>query len=313
MRSGDWPNMIPIFPNFKKIGIEDRTSIELHTHRYQPYSDFNFTSLWAWDTNGERMVSKLNGNLVVRFTDYKTCEPSFSFLGTNEPERTARELIHFAEASDVSPVLRFIPEESVSGLRATNLFVEEDKNNFDYIFSVSKLADLRGSKFKEKRHLAGRFLREYPDAFFELKELSDTAMREQIVSVLNRWGNKKKLDKKTYDLEHEEMAISRLLQTANDHKLIISCVFLRDVMIGFSVDEILPLQYAISHFFKVDSSYNGAYDFLNKKVSQYLATHDVALWNWEQDLGIENLGRSKMSYRPVNFLKKYRVSLAHKK
>jgi len=75
----------------------------------------------------------------------------------------------------------------------------------------------------------------------------------------------------------------------------------------------LPKKYAISHFFKADNLHNGVYDFLNKKVSQYLATHNVALWNWEQDLGIENLRRSKKSYRPVNFLKKYKVSLTKKK
>ena len=156
-------------------------------------------------------------------------------------------------------------------------------------------------------------MREHPDASFELKELDDANICEQIVSVLRRWSDKKKLDKKIYNTKHEEMAISRLLQTASNHKLVLSCIFLRDIMIGFSIDEILPKKYAISHFFKADNLHNGVYDFLNKKVSQYLATHNVALWNWEQDLGIENLRRSKKSYRPVNFLKKYKVSLTKKK
>jgi hypothetical protein len=259
------------------------------------------------------MISKLNDNLIVRLTDYETNEPSFSFLGTNEPERTARELINFAEKFGISPILRFIPEESVAGLKNSNLLVEEDKDNFDYIFSVPKLAELQGIKFKEKRNSVNKFLREHPNATFELKELSSLAVREQILSVLRRWKNKKSLDNKPFDFKNEELAIDRLLHTAKDHKLITSCVFLGDTMIGFSIDEILPFQYATSHFFKADNSFNGVYDFLNNKVAQYLATQNVTLWNWEQDLGLENLRKSKMSYNPVNFLLKYKVSLTYNK
>ena len=80
-------------------------------------------------------------------------------------------------------------------------------------------------------------------------------------------------------------------------------------MIGFSIDELLPNQYAISHFFKADSSYRGVYDFLNEKVAENLSNRGIALWNWEQDLGIESLKISKTGYRPVDFLKKYTVSL----
>ena len=305
--------MIPIFPNFKKLELTDKEEVEKFTSKFPPYSDFNFTSLWAWDTDGERMISELNGNLVVRFTDYETCEPFLSFLGTTEPERTARELIRFAETSGISPVLRLVPEESIKDLSGSDLLVEEDRDNFDYIFSVSELANLQGIKFKGKRHLAGKFLREYPDISFELKKPNDPAMRKQIVSVFQDWTNKKIADKKAHDFEYEGMAIERLLQITNNKNLIVSCIFLSDVMVGFSIDEILPSRNTVSHFIKADISYQGIYDFLNKKLAQYLSSQGIIYWNWEQDLGIGYIKRSKMSYRPVNFLKKYKISLINKK
>ncbi|MFZ3015418.1 MAG: phosphatidylglycerol lysyltransferase domain-containing protein, partial [Minisyncoccia bacterium] len=292
-----------------------KKDIEKLTHKFLPYSDFDFISMWSWDIKEEMKISNLNDNLVVRFSDYLTGKPHFSFLGINKSEDTVCELINFAKESGMPTTLYLITEEIAKSLEGTSFFIEEDKNNFDYIFSISQLSELRGLKFKEKRHSASRFLREYPDAVFEVKELNDPNVREQIVSVFNNWEKKKELDKKEYDFEHkhEEKAIHRLLQIENDNKIIVSCVSLNNVVVGFSIDEILPSQYAISHFFKADVSYRGIYDFLNKKVSQHLADNNVSLWSWEQDLGIESLRRSKTSYRPVNFLKKYKVSLTSKK
>lgn len=301
--------MIPEFPNFKKLELADKEEVEKFTSKFPPYSDFNFTSLWAWDTDSERMVSKLNGNLVIRFTDYENCEPFFSFIGSNDLENTAHKLIDFAKKLNISPILRCVPEELVNSLLKSSLLVEEDRDNFDYIFSISELLNLKGVKFKEKRHSATRFLREYPNASFKIKELSNKNIREQIISVFHRWEDKKQSDKKTYDFAYEEKAINRLLQIPDNHNLIISCVLLDDVMIGFSVDEILSSGYAISHFIKADISFSGIYDFLNKEVSKHLAGQNITLWNWEQDLGIENIRKSKTSYHPINFLKKYKISL----
>ncbi len=301
--------MIPEFPNFKKLELTDKEEVEKFTSKFPPYSDFNFTSLWVWDTNNERMISELNGNLVVRFTDYENCEPFFSFIGNNDLENTAHELIDFAKKSNTSPILRCVPEESVNILLKSDLLIEEDKDNFDYIFSIPELFNLKGVKFKEKRHLATRFLREHPNASFELKNLNDINILEQIVSVFHRWEDKKESDKKTHDFEYEEKAINRLLHIPDNHNLIISCVLLDNAMIGFSVDEILSSEYAISHFIKADISFSGIYDFLNEKVSKHLASQNITLWNWEQDLGIENIRKSKTSYHPINFLKKYKISL----
>lgn len=302
--------MLPKFPTFKNISVEDRGLVEAFTHKYEPYSDFNFTSLWSWDTNSERSISELNGNLVVRFTDYKTNAPSFSFLGTSAFEKTSEQLLAFAQASNITTVLTLMPEEAISELTQNSmLLIVEDRDNHDYVYSVSKLAKLEGIEYKQKRHLANKFLREYPQAEFQIKNLADKEVKEKIFSVIRRWENKKIADNKTYDIEHEEMAIWRLLETATSHQLVMSCVLLKNEMLAFSIDEILPNSYAISHFFKADSSYSGIFDFLSKNLSEYMQKNNVIFWNWEQDLGVENLRKSKMSYRPVRFLKKYRVSV----
>lgn len=92
--------MIPEFPEFKKLELSDKKDIEQFTSKFPPYSDFNFVSMWSWDIKGEMRVSQLNDNLVVRFTDYLTGEPFYSFLGNNKVNDTAEKLL---EIKNLSP------------------------------------------------------------------------------------------------------------------------------------------------------------------------------------------------------------------
>jgi hypothetical protein len=299
--------MIPQFPEFKKVELNDREAVEAHTSKYPPYSDFNFTSLWAWDTSGQRMISELNENLVVRFTDYKTNEPFLSFLGSNEEEETARKLIEYAKSQNITPELRLVPEDSVKGMQSSSLRIEEDRDNFDYVYQVSELALLEGSRFKERRKLARKFERECGDVHFIFQDLMRVESQERITQLFERWGSNKKIQNKMHDSEHEEHSLKRLLQIKDTHVLWASQLVHKDSLIGFSVSEILPNAYSMSHFAKADSNYSGVYEFMNMKEARCLTEQGVAFWDWEQDLGFENLRKSKMSYCPSTMLKKYRV------
>ncbi len=301
--------MIPEFPNFKKLELLDKKEIEEFVSKFPPYSAFNFTNLWAWDISADREIVKLNENLVIRFTDYKTKEPFLSFLGTNKCKKTVLALLSFANDSKISPELRFITEESAKYLQAVDLLVKEDSGNFDYLFSPHKLAMLQGVKFKELRQLARKFSEKYPEAIFSVEDINDLSIQKKIYLMLRQWECRKKMQNKTCNLAFEEKALCRLLKNSKNYRLILTCVFLHDIMIGFSIDEALPNRNAIAHFIKADNSFRGVYEFLNRELAEYLTTLDIISWNWQQDLNIKNLREAKLGYRPVAFLKKYTVSL----
>jgi len=305
--------MIPEFPQFKSLELSDQKDVEKITQKYPPYSDFNFVSMWSWDIKDERMVSKLNDNLIVLFTDYKNNQHFFSFIGTNKVTETARELIHFAEKTNRPSTLRLVPEESARLLPKSDFLIEEDKDNFDYIFSTSQISDFRGKKYKTKRQEANRFLTLYPNIVFKSENLISPIVREHIINLLQKWTVKKESNSETENLglKSEKQALHKILQMENKNLLIFTC-FLNDKLIGFEIDEILLNKYAVAHFSKVDALYNGINVFLNMKLSEYLKNEGVEFCNWEQDLGIESLRKSKMSYRPVNFLKKCKVCLINK-
>ena len=301
--------MIPQFPNFKKISTEDRKDIEFYTNQYPPYSDFNFTSLWVWDTEEKRKISILDNNLVVLFTDYETLELCFSFLGANNPKNTINKLIEYAKDNNISTTLRYIPEELIKLLNINGFLIEEDRDNFDYIFSTLQLSDFTGTKYKTKRHGVNKFLTSHPDVDFRVENSINPILREHIINLSQKWTAKKGIVHEIANLgfESEKKALSRILNMESKNLLIFTC-YLDDNLMGFEIDEILSPKYAIAHFSKVDTSCGDINDFLNMKLSEYLKNKGVEFCNWEQDLGIENLRKSKMSYSPITFLKKYRVS-----
>jgi hypothetical protein len=301
--------MLSTFPEFKNLDLADKKAVEYFTHRHLPYSDFNFTNLWIWDVLKTRKIAEIEGNLAVLFTDYRTNKPSLSFFGNTDPNECARDLLHLSHAMDVEPKLSFIPEETAQAIDAADLIVSEDPNNHDYIFSIADIANPDCKALKSKCRLINHFKEQYPDVIFETGTLVDPTTHEEILEILHVWGLNKERKNKEYEIEYEEIALRRLLESAADHDLILSCLRHKDKMIAFSIDEVLPQEYVLSHFIKGDIAYRGVYEYLNQKVALELLNRGGKYWNWEQDLNIEGLKQLKLSYRPTHYLKKYTVAL----
>src|SRR4051794_25871812 len=107
---------IPSFPDFKPLEISDQYEIEQWVKGFPPYSDFNFVSLWSWNTSGDFEVSWLNDNLVVLFGDYGTGERFLSFLGVNQASETVDALLSYARRRGIVEELRLLPELAARAL-----------------------------------------------------------------------------------------------------------------------------------------------------------------------------------------------------
>lgn len=297
--------MIPTFPNMKPIEISDRREVESFTAHFPPYSDFNFVSMWSWDTKGEMALSQLNGNLVVQFTDYVSHAPFLSFLGDRDTEKTALDILEQCKKEGLPEALRLVPEASVRGI--STLAVSEDIDNFDYIYSIERHTSLQGGDFKRARNFVSKFEREHPEAEFSVEELSPEK-EPAVLEISEAWEKNKIAAQKEYEIEHERSAIKRLFKTTETHPLLLSTVRSGGIVIAFSIDELLPERYSISHFWKADIIHAGIYDYLLHQKAKNFRERDVAYMNYEQDLGIEGLRKSKMSFRPVSFLNKFKVA-----
>jgi hypothetical protein len=299
--------VIPQFPDLKKLEASDKQEVETFTATFPPYSDFNFISMWSWDTSGEMALSQLNGNLVVRFTDYITGEPFYSFIGTTDADATARMLLETSARQGLAPVLRLIPNDVATALDANIFGIEAKPDHADYVLSVDRLRTYGGGAFKMVRNNLRKFLKNTPLARFEVLDLQRPEIRRDLERLFALWFANKNaavID----DNEHEYAAFSRCLDPQLSSHLISYGVYAGDALIAFLLMENIGDGFAIVHFEKADTNtYAGIMPFLRQQAAHAVSEQGIRYINLEQDLGIEGLRVSKASYAPDHYLKKYAV------
>ena len=299
--------MIPEFPEFKKLELSDKKDVEKFTSKFPPCSDFNFASMWAWNIKDEIIISQLYGNLVVRFTDYLTGELFYSFLGDNKVNEVAEALLHLSKKEGLKPELRLIPEASLAGLDDKKFKIKEDRDHFDYIYNINELKSLAGSKFVKKRNQVSNFSKSYPKAEARIINLKDKNVQASIFNLFIEWLKIKKEKEKIFE-SHEEVAVTRLLLVIDICKLLGVGIFIEEKMAAFIISELTESEYVVAHASKIDRFFNGINSFLIKKNAEILSSFNKKVFNYEQDLGLENLRDAKTRFRPANFIKKYRLT-----
>lgn len=300
--------VLPAFPHFRTLQLHDKSLIDQFLHNFQPYSDYNFASLFSYSVNDEIEISQLHGNLVVNFLDYLTHEPFYSFIGMSNVIETTKTLLSFSSGTSIYSELKLIPEEMIerNPLLHQEFRIVPDRDNFDYIYSTEEQSKLYGQKYNSQRNRIKRFKKSYPDYQIMLLDLKKSQLQNEIQTVFFEWEKQKGANRE--DTIHELSALHRFFSVAPQLHLLAFGIYYHEKLIGFSLDEIINDHYAISHFEKADTRYTGVFQVINQASCEYLFEHHYSFINWEQDLGIPGLRDAKELWRPVKYLKKYIIS-----
>ena len=173
----------------------------------------------------------------------------------------------------------------------------------DYVYLTCDLIELSGNAYKNKRNEINQFLRAYPS--YRLERL-ESRHHEGIRDLLGLWVSDRLRGMQGASVvsfietvELERMSIERALHHYDALGLEGLCLVIDGRIEGFTLGERITGKVASILIEKTNFAITGAAQFLFREFSRSLS--DCPYTNVGDDLGLENLRRVKMSYRPALF------------
>jgi hypothetical protein len=282
----------PRYPDWKPLSLEDRSLFETFLNWDRAGAcEMCFANVLIWRGSEHPKVTLVNDNLCVLVEP--TFEPSYFLqpLGETDMEGTIRTCLGLA------PRLSRLPEEFVR--RYGGPFkVEENRNNFDYVYRTEDLAELRGKKFDGKRNRIRKFESLGSFAYERLRPEHRGGCRR----LLEEWYADKG-DGDSY-IQAQRQAILEALDSFEDLGLTGGVVTVSGRVEAFTIGQGLTGDMALIQIEIANPALPGLAQWINREFVRREWT-SYAFINREQDLGLEGLRRAKLSYQPVRLLKKY--------
>jgi uncharacterized protein len=285
----------PRFPEFKPVGLEDKEVIDSFIRRVPSEAcEIIFTNIFIWRHYEHPTFTAINGNLCVLCRPRS--EPAFFLppIGTDKLRETIEACL------SICPRMACVPEsfalDHCAGLR-----VQEDPENFDYVYRVADLVHLRGKKYDGKRNRIKKFEKSHASRYLKLEpEHLGTCRR-----LFEEWFQIKARENGRIG-ETQRTAVLEILADFGPLGLSGGAVEVDGRIEAFSIGERLNPDTAVIHLEIADPRYDGLAQFINREFvkNEWAALKYI---NREQDMGVAGLRRAKMSYYPHHLVKKFIV------
>ena len=295
--------------DFKSVELRDKPWVdELLKSERSGSADYSFANIFLWDHIYHQQLAQVDERLVIM----PCCGPAPFFcypVGTGDIAPVIAQLREYAAAHEFPFVLRGVTNNHRAELESTfpgQLDFEPQRNYFDYIYDAKHLANLEGKKYSAKRNHINYFENNYRWQFLPITDrfCSDCEV------LLDEWLKWQHPDDGYAGLEGEHFAIKLALRHVKDLGLDGGVLYADNKPVAFTLGErISELVYNV-HFEKAYPAVRGAYPTVNREFVRYILQKypQVRYINREDDMGLENLRRAKLSYHPDFLLEKYNVT-----
>jgi hypothetical protein len=188
-------------------------------------------------------------------------------------------------------------------LQGSGLEVTEDRDSFDYLYLREELAELPGNRYHKKKNRVAYFVRRHDYVIEPYGE----RYREGSLRLLEEW-ERVHADAGSGSLALETEATREALGMVGELGLEGLVALVGGEVKAFVLGERLNRETSVCHFEKADPFLDGLYQLIDREFNRLLFT-DCRYVNREQDLGVPGLRETKLSYHPVELVKKFRVRL----
>lgn len=286
---------------FKKPVIEDKPWVDrCLKHSHSCNCEYTFGDIFVWSTAYRTLITHYKDFFICRWGKEKDYFYSLP-IGNGDFSDAVNAILNDAAANGVTARIYGVTDSYKTLLDKyfpDKFTFHYDEGNYDYIYSVQKMASLSGKKYHSKRNHINNFIKNNPDWSFEVIDESNI---DECIGLHTQWINNKTDDDGDYSFEFESVLASFENYKALDFKG--GLLRVNGKVIAYTMGEALNGDVFVTHFEKAPADMQGAYTLINREFTRNcLMSYKYV--NREEDLGIEGLRKAKQSYYPEIFLKK---------
>lgn len=161
---------------FKKLTIKDKPILDRYLQNYNFItSEYSFTTLLVWREACDVQYAIHKGVLIIKKKDFKDNYYFMQPIGYSK--KNLKELIHelkeYKKENNMKYLFKDVEDsflEDLKDIYGEDAHIEEDVDNFDYIYLKEKLATLSGKKLHGKKNHYNYFVKNYN---YEVKDFSE--------------------------------------------------------------------------------------------------------------------------------------------
>ena len=280
---------------FHQLTLNDREAMQaMMLHAGRRNCNYTFANLVGWQFWYYTEVCVRENAVVLRYTfdgqrAYMVC--------------TAEELsLELTEAllddSNGDLTLIGLEDSQVPQLQTSHsISVEPVRNQYDYIYRRTDLAELHGSHLNAKRNHIHRFRAEHPD--FEYRPLTPELF-DECRRLTEIWQEDKNVNVNVsvnVSITAERRVMETIFSNWDALGMIGGSIFVDGRMVAFTYGAAVTTDTFDVCVEKADRHVEGAFAIINQQFAEHLPEQYIYL-NREEDMGIPGLRQAKLSYHP---------------
>ena len=191
--------------------------------------------------------------------------------------------------------------EEISPKTLQNFTIFNNRDNYDYIYSVEELSELKGNKLASKRKFVNNFMKRYEGHYtIEIIKKED---KNSLLSYMDTW----KMQQGNEDfaaVNSEKDVVSKLIDNETQLNSFGIILKIDNEVVGFTIGAYYNDMF-IQHIEKSTHTIRGLYQMSTHFLSLYLDKNKAKYVNKEEDLGLFGLRKAKTSYQPTEMIENY--------
>lgn len=290
----------------KPVTLEDKPLFDSYFKKHNGMnSEYTFTNMFMWRKSYNIRYAIIGGMLCI-FSQHGDSAETVNFpLGDGDIKAVITELLDYFKQKGTTPLIRLHKQEDIDSLKQAfkdTVILTEDRASFDYVYKISDLTKLPGSRYHSKRNHINRFLSSYPYEYHKL----DESFAPACLDMFGKWCS----SKEDPNLLEQRDAVSELLENLSALGVVGGGITVEDQLVAFSFGEVLSQNSSmvVIHLEHADTNFHGSFPLINR---EFLTNEwsEFEYVNREEDMGLPGLRRAKKSYHPALMVKKYIASL----